>query len=297
MRRRDLILSALAAAPVLSGAPSVLARQPPISDRFTIVREGTGPDVVLIPGLTSSRAVFDAISDHLRPHFTLHRIQLNGFAGTPAGGNAGGDVVAPVVEDLCRYIDAAGLKAPAVIGHSLGGEAGLMLAARHPSCVGRLMVIDALPFISVLFFGPTATPDSVRPQADAIRDQMIAASDADYAKSETGFIASLVKTEAARTELTRQAVASDRSVVARAMHDLMVTDLTPELPRITAPTTILYAYDQKAYGVPSSMVDGWYQTAYAGLKGVKLVRVDDTYHFIMLDQPERFMAAVDAFLA
>ncbi|HWE47126.1 MAG TPA: alpha/beta hydrolase [Caulobacteraceae bacterium] len=297
MRRRDLILSALAVAPVLSVAPKVLASQPSSSDRFTVVVEGQGPDVVLIPGLTSSRTVFDGIVEHLKPHFRLHRLQLAGFAGAPAGGNASGDVVAPVVEDLCRYIEASGLKTPAVIGHSLGGEAGLMLAARHPQCVGRLMVVDALPFISVLFFGPTATPDSVRPQADAIRDQMIASSDADFAKSETGFIASLVKTDAARPELTRQAVASDRSVVARAMHDLMVTDLTPELPKIAAPTTVLYAYDQKAYGIPAAMVDGWYQAAYGGLKGVKLVRIDDSFHFVMIDQPQQFSAAVDTFLA
>src|SRR5262249_10881406 len=125
----------------------------------------------------------------------------------------------------------------------------------------------------------------------------IAASDADYAKNETGFIATLVKTEAARPELTRQATSSDRSVVARAMHDLMVTDLTPELPKITAPTTILYAYAAKAYGVPSAMVDGWYGAAYAGLKSAKLVRVDDSYHFIMVDQPDRFRTEVDTFLA
>ena len=297
MHRRRLILSALAAAPALTIAGHAFAASAQTSDRFSVVVEGAGPDVILIPGLTSSRTVFDGLADHLRPHFRLHRIQVGGFAGAPAGANAAGEVVAPMVEALCRYIDAAGLKAPAVIGHSLGGEAGLMLAARHPQCVGRLMVVDALPFISVLFFGPTATPDSVRPQADAIRDKMIAASDADFSKQEQSSIAGLARTEAARPELIRQATASDRGVVGRAMHDLMVTDLTPELPKIVAPTTVVYAYDAKAYGIPTSTVDGLYQSAYAGLKGVKLHRVDDSYHFIMIDQPQRFQAEVDAFLA
>jgi pimeloyl-ACP methyl ester carboxylesterase len=148
----------------------------------------------------------------------------------------------------------------------------------------------------VLLFGPTATPDSVRPQADAIRDRMIAETDADYVKNEQAFIARLAKTEAVRPALTQQATSSDHSVVARAMHDLMVTDLTPELPRIQAPTTIVYAYDP-TYGMPASAADGLYRGTYAGLKGVKLVRVDDSYHFIMLDQPQRFLAEVDSFLA
>ncbi len=312
IHRRDLILSALAASPMLTVAGRALAGAR-VSNRISVVVEGSGPDVVLIPGLTSSRSVFDATAEHLKSHFRLHRVQVNGFAGAPAGANdssdvlppvgaaAGandaGEVVAPVVEHICKYIDAAGLKAPAVIGHSLGGEAGLMLAARHPKCVGRLMVVDALPFISVLFFGPTATPDSVRPQADAIRDRMIAESDADFSKQEQNSIAGLARTEAARPELIRQATSSDRGVVARAMHDLMVTDLTPELPKITAPTTVVYAYDAKAYGIPASTVDGLYQGAYTGLRGVKLHRVDDSYHFIMIDQPQRFQAEVDAFLA
>jgi pimeloyl-ACP methyl ester carboxylesterase len=296
MHRRNLILSALAAVPTLTLAGRALAAPAWSSDRISVIVEGSGPDVVLIPGLTSSRTVFDATAEHLRPHFRLHRVQVGGFAGAPAGGNASGEVVAPVVEDICRYIDASGVKAPAVIGHSLGGEAGLMLAARHPQCVGRLMVVDALPFISVLFFGPTATPDSVRPQADAIRDKMLAENDADYAKGEQGSIATLSKTEAARPELIRQATTSDRGVVARAMHDLMVTDITPELGKITAPTTILYAYD-KAYGIGPDQVDGWYAAAYAKLKGVKMVRVDDSFHFIMVDQPAKFQAAVDTFLA
>ena len=302
MRRRDLILSALAAVPLAGVGARAIATQAQTkvwagTGRFTTVVEGEGPDVILIPGLTSSRAVFDPIAGYLKGRFRLHRIQVNGFAGAPVGGNAAGEVVAPLVEDRCGYIDALELKAPAVSGHSLGGEAGLMLAARHPECVGRLMVVDALPFISVLFFGMTATPDSVRPQADAIRNQMIAQSDADFSKQEQNSIAGLARTEAARPELIRQATTSDRSVVARAMHDLMVTDLTPELPRIIAPTTVVYAYDAKAYGIPAATVDGLYQGVYAGLKGVKLHRVDDSYHFIMIDQPERFQAEVDAFLA
>jgi pimeloyl-ACP methyl ester carboxylesterase len=297
MRRRDLILSALAAAPVFA-ATHAFAQPSSGSDRFSVVVEGQGPDVVLIPGLTNSRSVFDGLAHHLGGRFRLHRVQINGFAGQPAGANAAGEVVEPFVEDLCRYIDANRLKSPAIIGHSLGGTAGLMLAARHPECTGRLMVIDALPFISMIFFGPTATPDSVRPQADAIRDRMISGTPEDYAKNEQGLIASLVKTEAARPGLVQQATDSDRGVVARAMHELMVTDLGPELPKIKAPTTVLYAYDAKAFGgMAAETVDGWYKAAYARLNGVKLARIDDSFHFIMVDQPDKFAAQVDAFLA
>ena len=47
---------------------------------------------------------------------------------------------------------------------------------------------------------------------------------------------------------------------------------------------------------PASMLDGMYSSAYAGLAGAKLVRIDGGFHFIQLDQPERFAKEVETFL-
>ena len=54
------------------------------------------------------------------------------------------------------------------------------------------------------------------------------------------------------------------------------------------------------YAVPSpenkAMIDGLYSGAYKSLPGAKLVGVDGSEHFIMLDQPDAFAAAVVDFL-
>jgi pimeloyl-[acyl-carrier protein] methyl ester esterase len=54
------------------------------------------------------------------------------------------------------------------------------------------------------------------------------------------------------------------------------------------------------YAVPSpenkAMIDGLYSAAYKSLAGAKLVGVDGSEHFIMLDQPDAFAAAVADFL-
>src|SRR5574338_208748 len=141
--------------------------------RFTATVEGQGPDVILIPGLGSSRETYAAEAEHLRGAHRLHLVQINGFAGQAAGANAEGEIIAPLVEELDHYIKAQRLDHPAVIGHSMGGLAGLMLARRHPEDVSGLMVVDALPFFSVLF-NPSATVEAVTPQAAAMRDQVIA---------------------------------------------------------------------------------------------------------------------------
>src|SRR3546814_12890155 len=79
------------------------------------------------------------------PGYVDHLVQVAGFAGTPAGGNASGKVVAPVAAEIARYIDEANLRTPALIGHSMGGTLAMMIAARHPAAVGRVMGVDMLP--------------------------------------------------------------------------------------------------------------------------------------------------------
>ena len=106
------------------------------SDRITITTQGRGPDVILIPGLTSSPEIRDTTAAALNDAHRVHLVQVNGFAGVAAAGNAEGAVSAPVAEEIARYIREQGLERPAVIGHSMGGTIGMMLTARHPDQVG-----------------------------------------------------------------------------------------------------------------------------------------------------------------
>jgi pimeloyl-ACP methyl ester carboxylesterase len=123
----------------------------PVSDRITVTVRGQGPDVVLIPGLASSGAVWDATVSHLEGHYRLHIVQIAGFAGAPARANARGPVIQPTLEALDAYIKTNKLKSPKIIGHSLGGLMGMMLVLEHPEDGGKLMIVDSLPFFSALF--------------------------------------------------------------------------------------------------------------------------------------------------
>ncbi len=298
MNRRDilgrgaLIAALLAAGPILSAGPAMAQAD---AARFTVQVRGKGPDVILIPGLSSSAVIWEPTAKALEGRYRVHIVQVAGFAGAPTAGNATGQVVAGVTEGLAGYIKTQGLKAPTVIGHSMGGSIGLELAARHPELVGRLMVVDMFPKLAVAFFGPTATPEMIAKSAAMIRDGIANTPPEQAAAQQRQTIAGMVKTESAREAITQHALASDRDVSGRAMEELLLTDLTPELGRITAPTTVVHAFD-KAGPIPAATMDGWYAGAYAPLKGVKLVRIDDTAHFIMVDQPARFQAEVEAFL-
>jgi pimeloyl-ACP methyl ester carboxylesterase len=84
-------------------------------------------------------------------------------------------------------------------------------------------------------------------------------------------------------------------VSSNAYRELMLTDLRDELPRIKAPVKVLYvAFDFP--GMTPEATDAIYRMSFATLGEAELKRIDDSAHFIMLDQPERFAAEVDAFL-
>src|SRR5687768_692280 len=159
MRCKTLVLAACAALSLAACArdaareSAVDSTRGFISDRISVVTRGTGPDIILVPGLASHRDVWAGVADTLDDRYRLHLVQVNGFASAAPGANADGPVSAPVAEELDRYIRESSLARPAIIGHSMGGTIGMMLAARHPGSVGRLMVVDMVPFMAVMF-GP-----------------------------------------------------------------------------------------------------------------------------------------------
>lgn len=287
-----LFLSVLVSASATQSIP--IPSKHPNSQSISVQTQGSGPDVILIPGLASSREVWADLASTLRMSHRIHLVELAGFASTPAIANPEGKVIAPAVDAIADYIQTQHLKAPVVIGHSLGGEIALILGARHPDQVGRLMIVDALPFYT-LMIDPAATTETAARQATAMRDWLLGQSPEQIKEFQKTSITRLVKTKAVRPALVTAGINSDRKTVADAVYELMTTDLRPELARIKAPIEIVYAYDA-LFGVPAASVDAMYRQSYSSAPDVHFTRIDDSFHFVMLDQPERFSSAVASFL-
>ena len=266
-----------------------------VPTRFTVVDQGTvgKPDVLLIPGMSSSRAVWEAEAKRLAPNYRLHMVQIAGFAGSPAGPNANGLVLLPVVEELHAYITANKLH-PMVVGHSMGGLMTLMLADRHPDDVRKIVIVDALPFAAVLI-DPAATPASIKPQAEAIRQQMMQLPVDQYVAMQPVVASGMVTNPDAQKLVAASFVASDRAVAVQAMQEDLQTDLRPELAFIKTPALVLYAYDPSAQQPDAATYEATVQAAYKPMPNVILTRIEDSRHLIMYDQPEKFDAAVQAF--
>jgi pimeloyl-ACP methyl ester carboxylesterase len=291
---------ALLCAPSSAQEGKVIVVRPKfVPTRFTVVDEGTAgkPDVLLIPGLASSRAVWDGEAKLLALNYRLHLVQVDGFAGAPAGDNAPGADTGPmlptIVEQLHYYILTSQMH-PVVIGHSLGGLLALMLADKYPADVKKLVIVDALPFYG-LAFDPNATIESVAPQAKVIHDQMIAMPDDQFAMMQPMLVKQMVKDDAGSKAVAAASVASNRTVLANAMLEDLHTDIRGDMAKIKTPTLLLYPYDPTLQH-DEAKSDAIYKTSYASMPNVKIVRIDGSRHFIMYDQPAKMDAAIEEFL-
>ncbi len=274
-------------------APAV-AQTAFVSDRLSVEVVGSGPDVILIPGFASSREVWRLEADRLKATHRVHLVQLAGFAGEPWS-HGDGPFVQPMADELARYVREQGLERPAVIGHSMGGMTGVLLAQQHPDLIGRVMSVDSLPFFSALF-GPQVTVEAARPFADQAAAGILAADPAGFRAQQGQTAVGLARDPATRVAMVEWSMASDRRAMASAIREVMMTDLRPGLAAMMTPVWAVYAADADG-GAPSAMADALWGREYAALPGVRLIRVDGSRHFIMADQPGRFAELVDQFLA
>lgn len=303
------LLAAAAATALLCLANPAVAKSSPApttrvdQSRFTVEVIGKGPDVILIPGLSTPRDVWRPTAEALKDRYRVHLVQIRGF-GDEAGVNASGPVLEPFVSELAAY--ASGMKRPAVIGHSLGGLAAIQLAARHPGVAGKVMVVDAVPFIGTLF-DPAATSTSIAPRADMMRKGMIAqaAASTDAPRpaprdcaSQTGDspvgMGAMSVSAKGMCQIGNWMLVSSPQVVAQAMYDDMISDERDSVARITVPLTVLYALDTR--DPRHSDTAGIYRTAYVKAAKAQLVPIEGAAHFVMLDQFDKTLDAIRTFL-
>jgi pimeloyl-ACP methyl ester carboxylesterase len=267
--------AAPAAAPVTVLAPKSPDPATFQPTAFTVDVRGTGRPVILIPGLGCPGSVWDETVAHL--HAQTHVLTLAGFAGVPP---VAGDMLEATRTQLVQYIRDRKLDHPVIIGHSLGGFVAMWLAAEHPDLVGPLVIVDAGPSLLAKNSSPAA--------ADAIRDEFMKQTDETWAQNTRQMFTMMGKDQKRLAPVIDAVVRSDRRTFAEAFRTLFLTDLAPQLAKITAPTLALLSDSPYADEL---------QKEFAGIAQHEIHVLSGTRHFVFLDDPTAFYAALDKFLA
>lgn len=299
MRLCAIILAALAASTLdWSGAAHSApapAASAPAEQRFghiSIVSEGSGSPVVLIPGLSSPRAVWDEVAPDLARTHRVILVQVNGFAGDDPGENLKPGILDGIVGDLHGYLAAQKLAPAKIVGHSMGGLVALQLARAHPGDASALMIVDALPYVGDIFV-PGATVAQIEPQAKAMRDRMAASLGKSDPAAAQRTAAGMALTPGAQAKVAAWIGQADPRVSGQAMYEDMTTDLRPDMAEIATPITLVFPYSA---AMPKERAEPFYRAEYAKAPKVTFVPVADSAHFVMLDQPQAFAAALADFV-
>lgn len=129
---------------------------------------GSGPPVLLVHGLLSSGRVWERLARELSAEFTVYSLDLAGFGESdkPLSGYG----IRQGSRLLHAFCARFGISDAAVVGHDVGGDMAVKLAADHPDAVSSLTLVATpategqldlptpvwlatLPVVGPLFFG------------------------------------------------------------------------------------------------------------------------------------------------
>jgi pimeloyl-ACP methyl ester carboxylesterase len=258
---------------------------------LAIRQEGFGEPLVLVHGAGTSSAIWDRVTPRLAAERWVVAPDVPGYGGSPAAGP--GFALGEVADDLAAGLDEAGVPSPYdLVGHSMGGAIAILLAARRPERVRRLVLVApaglaALPRAAAALLGAVAAPFAVARRTLAtplagsalVRRLALAGVARDGAR---------VPAADARAVLASSAGATR---IGPGLASAATADLRATLAGVRAPLGLVWGEHDPV--IPPRRIE----VIRRARPDVELRIVPDTAHAPMLERPDAFCAALEAVLA
>lgn len=252
-----------------------------------IAKTGKGDPVILLPGFTTPGSVWDETIRNIKPQKEFHVVSYAGFDGLEPIGTPWYE---PIRQQLIDYIKQENLSNITVIGHSMGGNLAVDLAAELPDRVKFLVLVDAIPCMRELMM--PGVPASGLQYDSQYNNQMLAMPDDAFLQMARAMSQNMTSDSSKVELLTHWSVSADRKTYVYGYTDLLKLDLRDKLSIIEAKTLILAATFPDKTTIKSN-----YEKQYSNLKSKEIMFADNSRHFIMFDQPEWFYSQINNFMS
>lgn len=249
--------------------------------------QGAGSPVLMLPGFTSPGEVWDETIANISSDYEYHIITYAGFGDVPP-------IEMPwystIKNELLEYINQRGLNGIILIGHSMGGNLAVDLAASLQDKISRVILVDAIPCMRELMM-PGIAAEQI--QYDSPYNEQVLGMNDEAFEQMAGMMSENMTMLPDKKELLKNWILnSDRETYVYGYTDLLKLDLRESLKAITAPVLILGASFPDRDVVMSNFSD-----QYDNLSDKTILIAPESKHFVMFDAPEWFYENVNAFLA
>lgn len=243
---------------------------------------GEGPDLILLHSLLTDRHVYDLVAPRLAERHRVTLVDLPGYGAT-----------APAEPTMDSYGDRIGglLEAggydPAtttIMGNGLGGFTGLATAVRHGQRFNKLILVgcgSSLPPQGKLAF-PVMIEKVERGGMEAVVDVAVARI------FPADFMAANPRMVEERREVLLRTDPKAFQTACQAIHDV---DYDADMPGVNNPTLLVVGSDDMA--TPPALSQALDRT----LPNSTYIELTGVAHGPQLQAPDRFLAAIEPFLA
>lgn len=260
--------------------PVVLAQ-----NSIFVETSGEGDPILYLPGFATPGEVWNETAAGLPDH-SAHIVTYAGFGG-----------VSPVEmpwydklkTDLIGYITSKNLTNLTVVGHSMGGNLALDLAASLPDRIQKIVIADALACMREVMM--PGVPASAFVYESPYNNQLLNMDEAALSAYLTQMTQNMITKSEDQDKVKTWMAAADRKTFVYGYTDLLKLDSRPLFPSIKAPVLLMVAGQPYGPGALDTM-----KKQYENLKNTQFAFAAESKHYLMLDQQEWFILELNSFL-
>ncbi|MCF6242002.1 MAG: alpha/beta hydrolase [Bacteroidales bacterium] len=253
---------------------------------FKVEIIGKGQPIFYLPGFTVPGSIWKE---------TIENLNLKGksYLFSYAGFNGNKPIEMPwydnIKNSIVKYIKDNNLNNIVIIGHSMGGNLAVDIAAEYPNRVSKIVIVEALPCMREVMM-PNVPAESLFYESPCNK-QMLEMDEQQF-KGMASMMASNMTFNKEKIEtLTNWILEADRKTWVYGYTDLLKLDLRNVLSKIKCETLIIGASFPDVKTAKEN-----YENQDSNLTNKTIVMASNSKHFVMFDQAKWFYKTVNDFL-
>ncbi len=241
---------------------------------------GDGPPVVVMHGLFGSSTNWRRIARALSDRHRVFTVDLRNHGNSPWAATMS---YREMAEDVVALFDTLGLKKPDVLGHSMGGKVAMTLALTEPRRVSRLIVVDIAPIsYGDRFSSYAQAMRGIDTMAATSRDEIQRALSQDI--HDPGTVGFLMQNLVRHNEQYDWRI--NLTALSAAMGEIGAFPSALDGKTFDGPTTLIAAGRSDYVSADDRKLFSSY------FPKARFVEIRDAGHWVHVDRPDEFIAAV-----